>query len=102
MKPQLPPNFEPHAPPGSLDLINLELDQGLLRARLCRNRPGLANLDDLRKAKAAYARALVMLGEQKQLSKWQRRRLERKLRRLQQCIRDMVIAASATEFQPDR
>jgi hypothetical protein len=81
-----------------LDLVNLELDRGLTLAHFCQVRGNLANVEDLRKARAAYDRARVMLGDQKHLRKWQRRWLERKLRRLQRCICDMVIAAPAAEF----
>jgi hypothetical protein len=83
-----------------LDLVNLELDRGLTLGRFCQARGSLANAEDLRKARAAYDRARVMLGGQKHLSKWHRRRLERKLRRLQRCIREIVIAAPAVEFEP--
>jgi hypothetical protein len=88
----------PHRPEGrtphqSLDRINLELDRGLILARFCRGKGNLANADDLRKAKAAYDRAIDMFGRQTHLTARQKRGLERKLKRFEQCIRSVEMAA---------
>jgi hypothetical protein len=41
---------------------------------------------------------MELLGQQKNLRKWQRRRLEEKLARLQRCIREVEVATLAGEF----
>src|SRR5690349_4491259 len=85
VKSQFPPDLESGASPSSPELINLELNRGLLRARFCQSKPDLATIEDLRKAKAAYDRASLMLSRQKAFRRWQRRWLEQKLCPLERC-----------------
>lgn len=82
----------------SLDLVNLELDRGLMLARFCRGRGNAAAADDLRKAKAAYVRARETFDRQSGLTSWQRRGLERRLKRLQRSISEAEATASAVDF----
>ena len=84
----------------SLDLLNLELDRGLMLARFCRRLGNAAGADDVRKAKAAYDRAREAFNRQSDMTGWQRRGLERKLKRLQQCIGEVEAAALAVHFGP--
>jgi hypothetical protein len=98
MESQRPHGLQARAWRQSLDLVNLELDRGLTLARFCQVRGNLASAEDLRKAKAAYERALEMFGRQMHLTAWQKRGLERKLKRLKHYIRRIEIAASPVQF----
>jgi hypothetical protein len=98
MESKRPYRPRPRARRQNLDLVNLELDRGLTLARFCRMRGNLASAEDLRKAKAAYERALEVFGQQTDLTAWQKRGLERKLKRLKHHIRRIEIAASPVQF----
>ena len=82
----------------SRELVNLELDRGLTLARFCRGCGPQARSDDLGKAKAACQHAFDLLAGETRLTLWQRRALNRKLRRLEECIREVEIAGSGTQF----
>ena len=100
MKFELPHKSRVRTSRQSLDLINLELERGLLVARFCQLKGSSASVGDLHRAKAFYNHALQMFSRQTDLRPWQRRTLQRKLNRFELCIRRIEMAAPPVKFAP--